>query len=187
MEKIKCIFCEKENDQVVIEENGYVGRKCSQCGLIYISPRPSFDEVRDLYGHGAAYVSAESHISAEFAARSYARHHLKTVNSYLENGAILEIGAGAGYFLDEARKLGLEPYGIEFNPTQANFIRNELKIPCEESPLSMSTFGGKKFDIVYHCDVISHLFDPVSEFIKTHQKMEDGGGDCFLNIEFVSK
>ena len=39
----------------------------------------------------------------------------------------------------------------------------------------MSTFGGKKFDIVYHCDVISHLFDPVSEFIKTHQKMEDGG------------
>ncbi|GAI49710.1 unnamed protein product [marine sediment metagenome] len=42
MEEIMCIFCEKESDQVVIKENGFKGKKCPTCGLIYISPRPTF-------------------------------------------------------------------------------------------------------------------------------------------------
>lgn len=175
MEEIKCIFCETENNHVVIEENGYKGKKCPQCGLIYISPRPSFDEIVDLYRHDEVHISAKSHISADFSKRLHARHHLRIIRSVVKSGVLLEIGAGAGYFLDEARKLGFDPYGIEFNPIQANFIRDKLKIPCEESPLSTSVFEGKKFNIVYHCNVISHFFNPVSEFRKIHQKMKDGG------------
>ena len=175
MNEIKCIFCETESNHVVIEENGYKGKKCHQCGLIYISPRPSFDEIVDLYGHDDANISAKSHISADYSKRLYARHHLRIIHLVVKSGAILEIGAGAGYFLDEARKIGLDPYGLEFNPVQANFIRNKLNIPCEESPLSTSVFNGKKFDVVYHCDVISHLFDPISDFRKINELMKDDG------------
>lgn len=174
MENIKCIFCEKENNRVAIEENGYMGRKCSQCGLIYISPRPSFDEIVTLYEHDGVHISAESHISAEFSKRLYARHNLKIVTSFVKSGTLLEIGAGAGYFLDEARKIGFNPYGIELNPIQANYIRAKLEIPCEESPLTTSVFEGKKFDVVYHCDVISHFFDPISEFRKINERMKKG-------------
>ena len=180
MNEIKCIFCKTESNHIVIEENGYKGKKCSQCGLIYISPRPSFDEIVDLYGHDDAHVSAKSHISAEFSNRLHARHNLKIFRSVIKSGALLEIGAGAGYFLDEARKTGFNPHGLEFNPIQANHIRNELNIPCEESPLNTSVFKGKQFDIVYHCDVISHLFDPISDFRKMNEIMKD---DSFLIFE----
>ncbi len=44
MEYIQSIFCHRSSDQIVIEENGYKGRKCSQCGLIFISPRPTFSD-----------------------------------------------------------------------------------------------------------------------------------------------
>ena len=175
MEEIACIFCKKKSDQIVIKENGYLGRKCSKCEIIYISPRPSFNEIIDLYGHDQAHITAESHIAEEFLKRLYSKHNLKIVNMYSKNGSILEIGAGAGYFLDEARKLGFKPYGVECNPIQAKFIRDELRIPCEESPLSASLFEGKKFDVVYHCEVISHFFDPISEFWKINQKMKEGG------------
>jgi len=175
MEKINCIFCNKENHRVVIQENGYTGRKCFQCGLIYISPRPSLNEIFVLYGHDNAHISARSHISGDFSKRLYARHNLKFVTSYSAKGSILEIGAGGGYFLDEAKKLGFEPYGIEFNSVQTGFIREQLNIPCEESSVSESVFKGIQFDIVYHCDVISHFFDPFSEFKNIHPKMKKGG------------
>jgi SAM-dependent methyltransferase len=180
MNEIKCIFCETESDHVVIEENGYKGKKCAQCGLIYISPRPSLDIIFDLYGHDNAHISAELHFANDFAARLCARHHLRIIRSFIKSGALLDIGAGAGYFLDEARKIGFNPYALEFNPVQANFIRNILNIPCEESPLNTSLFERKKFDAVYHCDVISHFFDPIAEFRKIHEIMKD---DSFLIFE----
>ena len=180
MNEIKCIFCHLKSDRVAIEENGYQGKRCPQCELIYISPRPSLDEIFDLYGHNEAHISAQAHIAADFAKRLSAKHNLNLVRSVINKGSLLEIGAGAGYFLDEARKIGFDPYGLEFNPVQANFVRDRLNIPCQESALSTSVFGGKKFDLVYHCDVISHFFDPLSEFKKMHAVMKD---ESFLIFE----
>lgn len=180
MKEIQCIFCGIGSDQVVIEENGFKGRKCPQCGLIYISPRPSLNEIIDLYGHDDASISAETHISDAFTKRLYARHNLGIIRQYIQRGTLLEIGSGAGYFLDEALKAGFTPHGIEFNPIQAEFIRSELKLPCEQTPLQPGIFGGSKFDVVYHCDVSSHFFDPVQEFRNMHAVMKD---NAFLIFE----
>ena len=180
MNEIRCIFCEIESNHFVIEENGYKGKKCPQCGLIYISPQPSFDEIVNLYGHDDAHISAESHISADFSKKLYAKHHLRIIRSVIKSGMLLEIGAGAGYFLDEARKIGFNPHGLELNRVQAKYIRNKLSIPCEESPLNTSIFEGKQFDVVYHCDVISHFFDPISDFRKINETMKD---ESFLIFE----
>ena len=61
-----------------------------------------------------------------------------------------------------------------------NICRNELKIPCKQSPLNDSVFEGKKFDVIYHCDVISHLFDPIADFKQMNQRMKD---DSYLIFE----
>ena len=175
MEDIQCIFCNRGSDQIVIEENGYKGRKCLQCGLIFISPRPAFAEILSLYGYHQTNVSAESLVSQAFFKRLYAKHSLRIIKKFIKNGSMLEIGAGAGYFLDEAKKEGFEAYGIEINNIKADFIRSKLGIPCEESPLDVSLFDGKKFDIIYHCDVISHFYDPISEFQKINDKLKKEG------------
>ncbi len=175
MEQLSCIFCKADSEHIVIEENGYTGKKCPSCGLIYISPRPSFSEIIDLYGHDNAQISAETQFAADFSKRLYARHHLRILRSYAKGGSLLEIGAGAGQFLDEARKTGFEPYGIEFNHIQAEHIRNHFSIPCEEKALDVQSFGGEKFDVVYHCDVASHFFDPIAEFDKINAVMKGGG------------
>lgn len=180
MNEIECIFCQIKSDRVAIEENGYQGKRCPECGLIYISPRPSLDEIVDLYGHNEAHIPAKVHIAASFAKRLHAKHNLSIVSSVVKSGALLEIGAGAGYFLDEARAIGYEPHGLEFNPVQADFVRNQLQIPCEESTLDRSMFSHQKFDLVYHCDVISHFFDPIAEFKKMHEVMAD---ESFLVFE----
>jgi len=173
MEEIKCIFCDTKNKQVVFEENGYKARKCTNCGLIYISPRPSLNETKNLYSYDRK--AAEGHIQAEQEKRLCAKQNIGIIKKFIKNGDLLEIGAGAGFFLDEARKAGFEVFGIELNSFKADFIRNKLNILCEESPLSDSTFNGNKFDIIYHCNVISHFYDPINEFKKINSKLKDNG------------
>lgn len=175
MEEKSCIFCDTQNSNVYIEENGYQGRKCAQCGLIFISPRPTLDEIEQLYSHDHAHLSAEDHISSSFVKRLYARHTLKLLRNYAREGSLLEIGCGAGYFLDEARKCGFTPSGIELNAIQADFIQQALHISCEKSVFGPHSFREKKFDVVYHCDVLSHFFDPVAIFETIHAKLNTHG------------
>lgn len=172
---IPCIFCGLGSDDIVVKEDGYTARKCPGCGLVYLSPRPIAQAVIDLYGRDHAHVSAASHLAAGALKRLYAKHHLSILNRYVREGGLLEIGAGAGFFLDEARKKGFDVHGIEVNPAQASHVRHTLKIPCEDKPLEISSFGEKKFDVIYHCDVISHFHDPIEEFRKINRKLNHNG------------
>lgn len=174
MEEIRCIFCSKISDHVVIEEAGYKGRKCPTCGLIYISPRPSLSEIQDLYRLDQR-TGGMIYKSGTILKRLTAQHHLGIIKKFIKNGFMLEIGPGAGDFLDESRKEGFDVYGIELNKVQADFIREKLGIPCGEHPLDVHLFDGKRFDIVYHCNVLSHFYDPISEFKKINNKLRKGG------------
>ena len=175
MEDVKCLFCRQSGGKIVIEENGFKGRKCSQCSLIYMSPRPTFTETLNLYVSDQGLTSASMHLSDAFVKRLHAKDNISIIQKYRKDGAILEIGSGAGYFLDEARKKGFESFGIEPNKIAADFINNKLKIPCEETGINESTFGDKKFNVIYHCNVLSHLYDPIDEFQKIHEKLSHDG------------
>ena len=173
MESISCIFCGVDDSFPAIQENGFTGRKCRRCGLIYVSPRPSRDEVANLYGHDHAHISAGSHLAAANYKRLHARHTLRTLRRYVTSGELLEIGPGAGFFLEEARAAGFVPQGIELNPAQVEFIRGR-GIPCVAETVA-EAFPGQSFDVIYHCDVISHLPDPIAEFGAMHGRLRDHG------------
>jgi 2-polyprenyl-3-methyl-5-hydroxy-6-metoxy-1,4-benzoquinol methylase len=175
VEHIKCIFCDIESNNVIIEENGYQGKKCPHCGLIYISPRPPFEEICNIYFYDQANKSADSHISAGYTKRIYGKHTLAIIKKYISKGSLLEIGAGGGFFLDEARKAGFDVYAIESNAIQADFIKGTLKIPCEQTPIGQNSFNGKKFNVIYHCDVLSHFYDPVQELKKMYDRLDNNG------------
>lgn len=179
MEEIRCIFCDLASDRVVIEENGFLGRKCPQCGLIYISPRPTLSEIQQLYSHDGAHVSAGTHVFGEFRRKLIARHTLRLMRRYIDSGALLEIGSGSGYFLEAARKEGFDVYGIELNDVLAEFTRSRLSIPCAEKPLGDDVFEGTSFDVVYHRDVISHFYDPIEEFHKFNRRLNEDGWVIF--------
>ena len=175
MAEAECIFCNQKSPQVVIEEEGFQCRKCPNCDLIYISNKPSLEEIEKLYNKDWANRSADASISGFFSRRLHARHHLRIIKKFIKNGSLLEIGPGEGSFLYEARKEGFEVGGIELNTIQANFIKNRLGIFCEESPLNAFSFDGKKFDVIYHRDVISHFYEPIAEFQKMNERLKDNG------------
>jgi SAM-dependent methyltransferase len=175
MEPINCIFCDAAADQIAIRENGFIGRKCDPCGLIFISPRPSLDEMLNYYsaGDGAANYAGQ-HAGLAQAKQIQARHTLRLIRQHHGQGALLELGAGAGYFLSEAKKHRFEVFAIEPGQFDADSIR-EQQIPCETDPLHDGSFAGRRFNVVYHCDLLSHLHDPIAEFKQIHDKLDEGG------------
>ncbi len=176
MNSISCIFCSgsEAESRVVIEENGFAGRKCANCGLIYISPRPELHEIQDLYGHDQAHIPAGDHLQKNFGKYLHDRHMLSLLESHKRQGKLLDIGAGGGKFLLEAKKAGYDVFGIELNPNQSKYVQRELGIPCESQPLA-TAYPNQKFDVIYHCDVISHFYDPIAEFRLINDRLEKEG------------
>src|SRR4030042_3848074 len=98
--EIDCIFCGKGSKRIAWEENGFTGKRC-ECGLLYVSPRPSLKEMTEWYNSKEANLSASSRIRSEFLNRVNGRNRLKLLQKYRTMGRLLEIGPGGGYFLDE--------------------------------------------------------------------------------------
>jgi Methyltransferase domain len=176
-EAIDCIFCGPAASEVVIVEKGFEARQCSRCGLIFVSPRPSREEIGDLYRLDEAYLSAESHLagSGHPLGRLHARQDLKHVRRHVRSGRLLEVGAGNGNVLVEGRRRGFEVCGIELNPVQAAFIRERLGIPCFESIEELERESEQPFDVIFHRDVLSHLFDPFGDFATFNGLLAEGG------------
>ncbi|HEY5587482.1 MAG TPA: class I SAM-dependent methyltransferase [Candidatus Paceibacterota bacterium] len=175
MENIKCIFCGDVKSHTVIEENGYTGRKCEICNLIYISPRPTQQEISEIYSKDRIDYYTNGHIAKEFMKRLFAKHTLKSIKKYSRSGSLLEIGSGAGFFLDEAKKRKFNTFGNEISAKQCEYTKTRFNIPCVSDSFSPAIFNNKKYDIIYHCDVLSHFYNPIEEFKKMNEALNDNG------------
>ena len=155
METVGCIMCESPGDRVVVRENGFQAWRCHSCGVVFVSPRPSREDIAALYEADGAVVSCASLLRPALEKRLQASFTLRRILPYRAGGRLLEIGAGAGTFLTAARNAGFESAGMEANPILRDHLRSQ-GIECPEKLAST-------YDVIYGCDVLSHFFDPWSE------------------------
>ena len=151
LEEINCPFCDIQNEDVFWEENSYKGRKCIQCGLLYISPRPTEQSMQNLYDREmAGGFSVQEHFQYFYSDHLLNKYIIRQIKKFKTSGNILEIGPGGGQFLRQAKSAGFNPSAIEINSKQAEFIQSNFNIPTEiGSPTDSSVFTDKKFDIIF--------------------------------------
>jgi SAM-dependent methyltransferase len=181
---ISCPLCVTSDSTPVIEDNGFTGRQCVQCGLIFISPRPTEQEMAELYHEGDAYLPPEFFLATAntLAGRLSARSAMNDVARHVSAGSLLEIGPGNGGFLAEAARRGFDVLGVELNTAQADFIRTHRGLRCVSSLDDAEALG--PFDVIYHRDVISHFYDPLGEFERLRGLLRPGGFHIFETGNF---
>ena len=160
---MSCVVCGQTSDRVVWEENGYQGRMC-ECGTVYTSPEPA---------PGIVDPRNDHHSDAFYS--TYALFKARWVHRHRPNGRLLEIGCGEGHFLHAARSLGYDVAGVEANPIRARRVRDWLGIEVRCSLLEELEWQGASFDVVYHCDLLSHFADPVGALQKMSRLLAPGG------------
>jgi 2-polyprenyl-3-methyl-5-hydroxy-6-metoxy-1,4-benzoquinol methylase len=80
----------------------------------------------------------------------------------IDSGSLLEIGCAGGFFLDEARRRGFDPCGIEINGTMAAHASESLGcrvISSRIEDIPEERFRGE-FDAVVMMDVLEHVPRP---------------------------
>jgi SAM-dependent methyltransferase len=175
-ETIRCPFC-GDDGQEVLHQDGWTGRQCASCRLVFVSPRPSAEATREIYTADESNERARGHVASFSSptARLDARRVVRLLDSLMPPGRLLEIGPGGGAVLHAARRNGWTVGAVELNPGQAAFIRDTLGTACWGS---LEEVEGT-WDVVYHRDVLSHLPDPVQEFKAMRELLRENGLHVF--------
>jgi SAM-dependent methyltransferase len=98
--------------------------------------------------------------------------------------SMLEVGCGAGFFVEACKDYGLRGVGFDINPHLTEFAQSYKMIDVINGPLT-EAFPGK-FDLVAAIGVLEHVEKPRDLFKLMVSKL-DRDGAIYINVPFVER
>lgn len=179
METVNCNLCNSDNYKRLYHIQGVNIVQCNNCGLIYVNPRPSEDELGQLYTK--AYYTSQTatgyhdYLESGGTIMNSYRPRLETIEKYKRSGRLLEIGCASGFFLELARERGWQTQGVDISLYATTYARKVLGIDCFTGTLQSANFQKEYFDVVAMWDTLMHLPDPVGTLVEVNRILRQGG------------
>ena len=189
MEEINCSLCGADDTELVYVEKDRLMRlpgsfrlmRCRQCGLLYLNPRPTPDEIKYYYpdDYGPYNVTPgddPSWISRLDDSFGYWKRARIVNNAYPQGGRVLDVGCAMGNFLDMLRRLGSwELYGLDITPEATLYAHDRYGVNTFTGALADAAYPDAYFDVVTMWDVLEHVFDPTSTLNEIHRILKPQG------------
>ena len=177
---VPCDSCGAAETVSLFEKNGDRYVRCARCGLVFLNPQPSDQELAAIYdehyydawgkGVGAEHVKVlKRRTFAAMLERLSARTGKK-------QGRLLDLGCATGFLLEEARERGFEPFGIELNAFSAR--QAQAKFGADHVHCGTSDdhpFAPASFDVVIMSDLLEHVRSPARLLAQTRDLLRPGG------------
>lgn len=145
--------------------------ECPVCGVAFASPAPSAGGLAAAYRE-AGYDSSEE---ARYAAVTYGEL-VSRMRRDLPPGAVLDVGAGDGAFLDALRALGFrEIAGVEPSREAMAAAAPATRELIREGVFRAGDFEAGRFALVSCLDAIEHLPEPLGALRDAHALLREGG------------
>jgi SAM-dependent methyltransferase len=155
--------------------------RCSRCGFRFLDPQPTPEQLRCLYGE-SYFQNSESvgrgysgYIDEAENVRETFRRRLRHLPLPMGRPKLLDIGAAAGFFVEQARRVGWEACGIEPSEWAARYARERLGQPVTTGTIEDQAYEPATFDVVTMWEVIEHLPDPRAVLAEAHRILKPGG------------
>lgn len=151
--------------------------RCSQCGLVYQTPRPSLDQI------GALYPPSYEPFQPILGDQAYVPKDIRRTATFVNNlrprgGLLLDVGCGSGDFLMAMRRLfsawrvsGVEPNALAVERAQLRDLPVQLG-SLEDVPTAPQP------DVITLWNVLEHLSDPRATLHHIAQRLAPGGWLC---------
>lgn len=188
MEKIKwlkCPACDSYQVRYAFSFRNHRIVKCNFCELMGLSPQPSDEVLKEIYG--ASYFPFSTadnecdhiHRLKQQTALRYIQHletYLADLDRPGRKGQLLEIGVGLGDFLKVASDRGYAVRGVEYSESAVANIKKYFGESLHVSQGEIFDISEENsFDAVVFNDVLEHVRDPLSFLGKIHSILADEG------------
>lgn len=176
-----CYLCGKVRPERAFVKLGYEVKRCPSCGLFRLElDRPYQEFVKDYYQEG--YFRGDSRLRA-YADYEGDRQIIRKNNAAIlgelkklkKKGRILDVGCAVGFFLEDAKGEGFDPYGIDVSEYATKKAKKRLGDRVQTATLDQAKFADGFFDVICFLDVFEHFAEPVEQLKKARQFLKDDG------------
>ena len=141
--------------------------KCTSCSFVFTYKIPEKQELKNYYR-----TYGLSTCVPPVTIKRY-NEILNGFKKYRHTNKILDIGCGAGYFLEEAKEHGWNTYGVEYSDEAINVCKGKgINIIDIEESYAIQI---KDFDIIMFTEVIEHLSYPKIYLNLISDRIRHGG------------
>jgi SAM-dependent methyltransferase len=188
-ETVPCPFCGSAK-HTVYERFGselqYTYVLCSNCSLVYQSPRPRYDRHFIDAAYAEYYQFAENlELNDDANVReSSVSMFKKEINHIIQydnkRSAVLDIGSGMGTFLYAAKNLYKTAVGLDVSAQMAAFVEKKLGVKIFVQQFEDFDFP-EKFSLIHMSHVLEHVPDP-NHWLQKAKTMLDKNGVLVINV-----
>ena len=182
---VDCYNCGSHRRSFYAEENGFTLVKCAECGLLYVTPRPSLEEISAAHRLGVHDGDATLEVTGQFneyRILAYLRILRDLYGGELRAGqqqlTWLDIGCGHGEFMTAIQEFSgniVAATGIEPN------LHKQASAQARGLNVSYFDLAGheNQYDFLSLLNVYSHLPDP-KESLSGWKRLLKPGGELLL-------
>jgi len=185
MRRVACALCGKDNGDFL-----FVGRDrlhglsgefdlvcCRACSLVYLDPRPSWDEARKFYPpeYAPHRVKAASWLERLIRGGGL-RKKRDIVLRHKQGGSLLDVGCATGDFLSLMSEDGRwNVWGVEADPQAAGCATRVAGAEVVCGRAEDVDYPPSSFDVVTMWHVLEHLHDPKRALRRVRRALRHDG------------
>lgn len=159
----------------------FVLRRCTQCGLMFLSPRPTPASITSYYpadyGPFKPAVEDESWSLMRWIRRRKLIKRRRLIERYSDrsHGQLLDVGCATGLFVSEMARSGWRITGLDPVPSAIQYVRDHLGLNASQGTLSEFQCDPEFFDVITLWDVLEHTFSPTKELSRAYDLLRSEG------------
>ena len=186
-----CQVCDSTERRLFIVYDGRELFRCAVCGLVYLDPMPTAEEIAALYTD--AYGGASDGYFRKVPAKMRrSRRRVRALARLVPTSPgrvrrLLDVGANGGFMVEAARELGFEAVGLDLDPVSVEFARTSFAANRFHLG-TVENFGATEravFDAVYCSEVIEHVTD-ANAFVDAIARLMRPGAVLYLTTPDIS-
>jgi 2-polyprenyl-3-methyl-5-hydroxy-6-metoxy-1,4-benzoquinol methylase len=147
--------------------------RCKHCALVhYANPVQGF--VPAMYDYYKSYGDSPREVVFNRNTTISQRLVLQSMGALVTGRRMLDVGCGAGQFVDTARSEGWDATGIDLSEAAIR-VAKRLGVPCEREDFFAASLDDKRFDLILMSEFIEHVSDAGRFFARAEQLLAPGG------------
>jgi len=185
----ECCLCENaeaqelgtgEDFEYQTSADSFAAMGCNSCGLVYLNPRPDFEEFERIYPanyHAFEFSAAEFGFVFKVRRRLEAKRLLAWCKDLPDDARIIDIGCGDGFHLELLKDFGKKTWtleGVDADKRAASMAeKRNLKV--HQGLLENLDLPERFYDLALMIQTVEHVASPPELLANVRKILRPGG------------